>query len=71
MLPRFVNASKRSYCQSRIHGRRQALTGHVADIHADHAVGEREIIQVIAAHEGGRLKFVGDGNSAEAQRLRG
>ena len=43
----------------RIHGRRRALTGNVADVHANHAVGEREIIQVIATDEGGRLKFVG------------
>ena len=48
---------------------RPALAGNVADVHAHHAAGEREIIQVIATDEGGRLKFVGDRNTADAQRL--
>jgi hypothetical protein len=60
MLSRFVDAPQRSYRQRRIHGRRQALAGKVADVHASRAVGEQEIIQVIATDEGGRLKFVGD-----------
>ena len=38
-----------------IYGCWQAFTGHVADVHANHAAREREIIQVIATDEGGRL----------------
>jgi hypothetical protein len=60
MLPRFVDASERSHRERRIHGRRQALTGHIADVHAHDSIGEQEIIEVIAADESGRLKFVGD-----------
>ena len=59
MLSRFVDASNSYHGERRIHGRRRALTGDVADVHANHAVGVREIIQVIATDEGGRLKFVG------------
>jgi hypothetical protein len=49
MLSCFVDAPECSYRQHRILGRRQALAGKVADVDANHAVGEREIIQVIAA----------------------
>ena len=58
-----------SYRQRRIRGRRPALARNVADVHANPAVGEREMIQVIATDEGGRLKFVGDRNTADTQRL--
>jgi len=70
MLSRFVGASNSYRGERRIHARRRARTGNVADVHANHAVGEREIIQVIATHEGGRLKFVGGRNTADAQGLR-
>ena len=49
MLSCFVDAPEGPYRQRRILGRRQALAGNVADVDANHAVGEREIIQVIAA----------------------
>lgn len=44
MLSRFVNAPKCSYRQRRTHGSRQAFAGHIADVHANRAVGEHEII---------------------------
>jgi hypothetical protein len=39
MLSRFVDASNSYHGERRIHGRRRALTGNVADVHANHAVG--------------------------------
>jgi len=69
MLCCFVDAPECSYRQRRVHGRRPAPAGNVADVHAHHAVGERERIQVIATDEGGRLKFVAERNTADAQRL--
>jgi len=68
MLSCIVDAPECSYRQRRIHGPAGPCR-NVADVHANHAVGEREIIQVIATDEGGRLKFVGDRNTADAQRL--
>jgi hypothetical protein len=46
----FVNASERTHDQGAIQGCRQSLSYHVAEVEADHPVGQAKEIDKVAAH---------------------
>ena len=70
-LARLVNTTEGAHRKSGIQGSGEALAGDVAKVQADGAIGEEEIVQVIAANHRRRLKFVGDGDIESAQGLAG
>jgi hypothetical protein len=63
--PRNVPTASAAYSAAR-----QPLAGNVAQVQPSVAVGQYEIIQVIAAYGGEGLEFVRDGHRASAQRFR-
>src|SRR5580704_4229036 len=66
----FVHATESSDCQSSKECRGQTFSRDIAEIQADRAVGEFEVVQKIAAYRRNRLKLVGNGHTARAQRFR-
>jgi len=66
----FVNAAQGAHGQGGVQGCRQPFSGNIAEVKTDGPVHELEIIQKITAYGGNRLKSMGDGHRAGAQRFR-
>ena len=71
MLAGFVNAAECADGERGVKRGGKAFAGNVADIQADGAVTEGEIVEIISTHFGGGLKFVRDGDLLGAQGMRG
>jgi hypothetical protein len=67
----FVDAAKGADGERGIQRGGKALAGNVAEIEADAPVRKREVVEVIAADFGDRLKFVRDEELRFVERLRG
>src|SRR5438445_13571454 len=65
-----MDAAKSADGQRGIERRRESFSGDVADIQTDCFVAELEVVEVVASHFRDRLKFVGDGHTGLAQRMR-
>lgn len=67
----FVDAAKCANCERSIQRRRKAFSGDVADVQTDRFITEPEVVEIVASHFRHWLKFVGDGHTRVAQRMRG
>ena len=67
MLAGFVNTTERADGERGVESSRKPFAGNIADIKADGAITEGEIIEIVTSDLGGGLKFVRDGDLFRAQ----
>lgn len=66
-----VNSAEGADGESGVEAGGKSLAGNIADVEADGVVGEREIVQVVTADFGDRLKLVRDDDVVDVKMFRG